>query len=48
MRQRPVNIVRSQKPQFHFVTLRMKAVKRGPRYGERITKPAQMLILRLG
>jgi hypothetical protein len=31
MRQRPVSMVRSQKPQFHFVTLRMKAVKRGPK-----------------
>jgi hypothetical protein len=30
-RQIPVNMVRSQKPQFHFVAVRMKAVKRGPK-----------------
>jgi hypothetical protein len=47
MRQTAVMMVRTQKPQFHFVTLRMKAVKRGPKYGERMTNPAQTLILRL-
>jgi hypothetical protein len=31
IRQRPVSMVSSQKPQFHFVTERMKAVKRGPK-----------------
>jgi hypothetical protein len=46
-KQTAVIIVRSQKPHSHFVALRIKAVKRGPKYGERITNPAQMLILRL-
>jgi hypothetical protein len=31
IRQTPVIIVRSQKPQFHFEVLRMKAVKSGPK-----------------
>jgi hypothetical protein len=47
-RQSPVMIVRTQKAQFHVWVETMKAVNRGPKYGERITKPVQMLILRLG
>jgi hypothetical protein len=41
-------MVSSQNPQFHFVTERMNAVNSGPKYGDRMTNPAQILIFRLG
>lgn len=46
MKHRPVSMLYSPNAHCHFCVEMMKAVKRGPKYGDSTTKAAQMFILR--